>query len=118
MSVVILGMEMPTTCVDCELYHNGGEYGGYGSCEAHWVIFGKEDDWVYETRPNWCPLRPLPEKHRRLIDADAVVDKMWRLQATYQMMDDTQTADKIIHGIYLARQTINECPTIVEAEGD
>lgn len=27
MSVVVLGMEMPTACVDCELYHNGGEYG-------------------------------------------------------------------------------------------
>ena len=75
MSIIVLGMEMPDTCVDCELYHNGGEYGEYGCCEAHKVIFGEEDDWAYETRPNWCPLRPLPEKHGRLIDIDDLYSK-------------------------------------------
>ena len=79
MSVIVIGMDMPDTCVDCELYHEGGEYGPYGSCEAHKVIFGEEDDWKYQTRPNWCPLRPLPEKHGDLIDRDAMLFSVWVL---------------------------------------
>ena len=115
MSVIVLGMEMSTTCVDCELYHNGGEYGGYGSCEAHWVIFGKEDDWVYETRPNWCPLRPLPKRHGILIEAE-------RLRAEFpypsEGMGGWRNPDEaLVHktGIWAA---IDCAETIVESEGD
>ena len=91
---------MPDTCCDCELYHNGGEYGDYGSCEAHRIIFGEEDDWKYETRPNWCPLRPLPEKHGRLIDADELEDVFYRFH-------HSQSAGYV-----------QDAKTIVEAEGE
>ena len=98
MSIVVLGMEMPTACVDCELYHVGFAYED-DRCEAHKVIFGEEDDWVYETRPNWCPLRPLPKKHGRLVDADELEDVFYRFHS--------QSAGYV-----------QDAETIVEAEGD
>ena len=66
MSVLIKGMEMPTSCDDCRL--NNGI-----SCYA--VLEYMEDDVVGRTddRPDWCPLVPAPP-HGRLIDADALED--------------------------------------------
>lgn len=32
------------------------------------------------------------------------------------MLDDTQTADKIMYGLYLAEQAVKDVPTIIEAE--
>jgi hypothetical protein len=49
---------------------------------------------------DWCPLRPLPEKHGRLIDADAM-KRIWmgaRIDGDIWMLLDAR-------------------PTIVEAEG-
>ena len=66
MSVLIKGMEMPTSCDDCRL--NNGI-----SCYA--VLEYMEDDVVGRTddRPDWCHLVPVPP-HGRLIDADALED--------------------------------------------
>ena len=62
MSVLIPGMEMPTSCDDCRL--NNGI-----SCYA--VLEYMEDGVVGRTndRPDWCPIVPVPD-HGRLIDAD------------------------------------------------
>ena len=73
MSVILMGMEMPETCIDCQLYDR---HYRYGMCKAHWVLFGQEDGWKYETRPNWCPLRPLPNVHGDLIDRDALPSRV------------------------------------------
>lgn len=48
----------------------------------------------------------------RLIDADAYAADLWKLRANYQMLDDTHTADKIMHGIFRAEQVLKEQPTI------
>jgi hypothetical protein len=35
------------------------------------ITFGAEDEnWIYDQRPNWCPLVEIPTPHGRLIDAD------------------------------------------------
>lgn len=58
MSVVVIGMEMPESCLRCDLFAGNG-------CKATRTIF---PDWVnVAARPKGCPLRPLPEKHGRLI---------------------------------------------------
>lgn len=64
MSILIKGMEMPTTCKDCPCF-----YPEYNECNA---IVGR---WVdgKGTPPSDCPLVPIPP-HGRLIDADAVTD--------------------------------------------
>lgn len=61
--ILIRGMEMPQRCRDC--------------CFA-WFVFtchlaGKTHDDVLRTRPDWCPLIPLPEGHGRLIIKDGEI---------------------------------------------
>ena len=58
MSVIVKGMEMPKQGWKCPL--NGG-----GVCKLESLSCGKYI-------PALCPLRPLPEKHGRLIDIDAL----------------------------------------------
>lgn len=96
MSVILMGMEMPETCIDCQLYDS---HYRYGMCKAHWVLFGQGDGWKHETRPNWCPLRPLPEKHGDLIDRDAMLFSV------------------LVLGLE-GERAIETAPAIVEAEGD
>lgn len=48
----------------------------------------------------------------RYIDADAYAAELWKLRENYQMLDDTHTADKIMHGIFRAEQTLKEQPTV------
>lgn len=47
-----------------------------------------------------------------LIDRQALLDEIWKMRMNYQMMDDTHTADKIMHGLYRAEQAVKEVPTI------
>ena len=48
----------------------------------------------------------------RLIDADALNEKLWQARVQYQMLDDTQTADKIMRGIHRAEQILADSPII------
>ena len=64
MSVIVKGMEMPRTGWGCPL-------NSYGICIAK----HETSDNCYEELPDWCPLRPLPEKHGRLIDIDDLYSK-------------------------------------------
>jgi hypothetical protein len=69
------------------------------------------------SKPCNCPLVPIPP-HGRLIDADALTAELWKQRRNYQLLDNTQTADKIMHGLYRAEQIIGDMPTIIEAEGE
>lgn len=113
MSVLIKGMEMPTVCI---------EGGWYGNCpmDRLWCAqrFAPEGYTMRQINadrqdklPDWCPLRPLPEKHGRLIDADDME----------RFMSDTVQGD-IRQYPYsdtlwdMAFKWIDSRPTIVEAE--
>ena len=67
MSVLIKGMEMPEKCDYCPFYDDSV----YGDC----TITHKMVD--YATKPDDCPLIEIPP-HGRLIDADALMDVLWR----------------------------------------
>lgn len=110
MSVVILGMEMPECCQDCE-GHLVGEWNEYDemcdTCifvlsEHPWEPKHKEIDGIDTSKsiPDWCPIRPLPEKHGRLIDGDELA----------------AGCDEPHWCRWLSE--IDNMPTIVEAEGD
>lgn len=62
--ILIRGMEMPTNVDDCPL-------NTFGFCNlAH------DSNHTYcigDSRPEWCPLVPLPEGHGDLIDRDNVL---------------------------------------------
>ena len=89
MSVVIPGMEMPKNCWDCPCFFSEG-----------WLC--NLDDECREDcdgRPDWCPLVELPEKHGRLIDADALY---------YDLSVDDED-------IYV-KHCLEDAPTVLEAE--
>lgn len=88
MSLVILGMEMPFNCTQCPCSNDVSRY-----CRAANKYIPMSGN------PDWCPLRPLPEKHGRLIDAD---------EATRGSLK--RTGKRLL--------AIDTAPTIVEAEGD
>ena len=48
----------------------------------------------------------------RPIDADVYENEIWKLRRNYQLMDDTHTADKIMHGLYRAEQALKDAPTL------
>lgn len=64
MSLYIPGISMPTSCCDCPCAN-----GDRMRCQV-----AKHDFWFFEdTRPDWCPLVPVPE-HGDLIDRDALLN--------------------------------------------
>ncbi len=105
MSVIVRGLIMPDDCKECKV-----------SCETesglHCLLVDDGDKRGWKKiesgeRPDWCPLRPLPEKHGRLIDADALLK---------------QKGDCYDHGGHLlyavGTGNILCAPTIVKAQGD
>ena len=57
----ILVLEMPSSCMGCNFLHceieENKEY-----CEAREIR--KQVDLANEEKPDWCPLRPMPEKKK------------------------------------------------------
>lgn len=111
MSVLIKGMEMPTSC-PCELCGYGydlycfavngiparvAEY--YESCET-------------KIRPDWCPLAEVPQ-HGRLIDADALIASIRPVHE-----EDSYVACTLKTTKELMINNICNAPTVIEAEGE
>ena len=95
MSILIKGMDMPKCCTDCFAFKSNAS--GYLFCKGKKVAFGKEDaEWLPKRTPNWCPLVEIP-KHGRLIDADALLDK--------------------VDAYGLSYSKLKNAPTVLEAEG-
>lgn len=51
-----MNISMPESCSRCPLCRD------YRYCRAKDIWFGKEDEWIFDTRPNWCPLVEIQEK--------------------------------------------------------
>ena len=108
MSVIVKGMEMPTSCASCRMAVCFADT-GRAKCYATLSYIDPERG----KRSYDCPLRSLPEKHGRLIDADDME----------RFMSDTVQGD-IRQYPYsdtlwdMAFKWIDSRPTIVEAEGE
>lgn len=100
MSIIVKGMKMPTTCTRCTL-------DAFGYCVA--ARRYSESSTTHE-RASFCPLVELPEKHGRLIDADAYVSMM------EEKCDYEKALDPYV--LSVCRGGIKLMPTIVEAEGE
>lgn len=127
MGVIVIGMDYPKHCFRCRLKHSGiSDY-----CTIEDRGFDDEDfddlerdDW----HPDWCPLRPLPEKHGRLIDADDYAVEMKERQANAMLwkekaarnndMTTFARGDQAMRTFFEAKLTLDNMETIVEAEGE
>ena len=108
MSILIKGMEMPTSCIECPCCRHDNWNGETAhQCNVSFITFGAEDEnWIYNTRPNWCPLIELPP-HGRLIDIKSVEDgKFVTVGNDYQRWWNGAL-----------ESVIDNAPTVIEAEG-
>lgn len=108
MSVLIKGMEMPSSCDDCRLTNGISCYAVPEYTEDE--VVGRTDD-----RPDWCPLVEIPP-HGRLIDADAL--RLLYDFSGYKPTGDMteEEFDRLMYRLPVIRAIIDEAPTIIEAE--
>ena len=103
MALIIKG-DMPSICKKCK--SQGGLTDGsfnYICCDDNYLDF-----YCDGSKPNECQiLCEIPDKHGRLIDADAMLDKLEKIVTP----DDL--AHTIAHGIL--EQIVEDANTIVEA---
>ena len=109
--IYIKGMEMPTSCGDCELcacyvYEDGTEE--YYRCPI--TMYPIHD---FDERHEHCPLVPVPD-HGRLIDADALHYSrvaIWHNDSTMPMGGYVGGMNAVVMSA-----EINNAPTIIPAE--
>ena len=114
MSIIIKGEPMPEACALCTCFRDDSIDGVHAyQCKATFITYGKEDDWIWNTRPNWCPLVELPETHGRLIDADKLFEEMrcanWEVSYFF---------DGTFLNISEFANIIQNIVTVIEAEGE
>jgi hypothetical protein len=95
MSIIVKGMEMPENCTRCD-------YIGLNVAIGCPVMSGTNG------RATDCPLGALPDKHGRLVDADALIRNHFSPEHRIALSEANKT---------WMRKIINDAPTIVEAEG-
>lgn len=74
MSVIVKGMEMPTSCASCRMAVCFADT-GKAKCYATLLYIDPERG----KRSYDCPLRPLPVKHGDLVDRWTLMDEAKRL---------------------------------------
>ena len=75
MSKAILVIDMPERCYDCEFcYYSDGRY---AMCQLR----DKAIDEPKEIKPDWCRLKPLPEKYE--IDRSKCSDPFYEFEFEY-----------------------------------
>ncbi len=95
MSLIIRGMNMPTSCEWCRFISGGLEW----YCEA-----GQIQIYDYKTVHKDCPLINIPTPHGRLIDADSLIE----------YINKELKGDEYIQRMF--RRIIKSRPTVIEAE--
>ena len=109
MSILIKGMDMPTSCTECPCCRHDNWNGETAhQCNVSFITFGAEDEnWIYNTRPNWCPLTELPP-HGRLVDIKSVEDRKFTTVDNEYERWWNGALDSVV----------DNAPTVIEAEGE
>lgn len=104
MSVIIKGMEMPGCCGDCPFQASRwtGDF-----CSAGQFMFGIDFD--YRDKHPKCPLVPLPERHGKIIDGDALWENM--------TVEQSEAFQKGLAGTIELFEMLEAATPIVPAEG-
>jgi hypothetical protein len=106
MSVLVKGMKMPENCIKCPLQFGGWCY--VSPPEIDERVAPTVDEAWEQGKPDWCPLVALPDKHGRLVDADAIVTAM---------NDMKVEGEVFVTAVNYVKLIMNDADTIVEAEG-
>ena len=106
MSVLIKGMEMPKSCLICVCDIPKG------NCDL-WRNQTPEEH-RRERHPD-CPLIEVPTPHGRLIDADALKEKMKIVTRTWDIFCD---AVQEIVEYDINAYKVDDAPTIIESEDE
>lgn len=96
MSILIRGMDMPTSCGFCVFEQENGD-----GCECY--VNGCLTE--YQKRPDDCPLIHVPP-HGRLADADALAKDGWYLNRYFSDSN----------GCWIENMTLEDAPTIIPAD--
>ena len=108
-SIIIKGMQMPSECRECPLCQYYPMIGETRCRRTGEVLASGFGTIKFSGRSEHCQLAELPEKHGRLIDADAYVSMM------EEKCDYEKALDPYV--LSVCRGGIKLMPTIVEAEG-
>ena len=102
MSVIVKGMRMPSSCLECNFLATDNE--GVDYCSAVMVDICGEYPKLED-----CPLVELPTPHGRLLDADKLKNHYsWWENGTREMtLDEAKTDFDVI---------VDVQPTVIEAE--
>ena len=109
MSVLIKGMDMPKSCLDCRLFYDESETECW--CKAN-ELHAKRD---LRTRHPNCPLVEIKTPHGRLIDADELGHALYRKAFEEDSADQKRDSGCWIR-YRLFGQERDKAPTVVEAE--
>ena len=125
MSLLIKGMRMPKNCLECEWYeYYGGDYDWCHACRKTGTMPIENAE---TQRADDCPLVALPEKHGRLIDADAfaefIEDAIKRQHYEDVAIDENLTVADVLTAVSddlkgNTRVKYESNPTVIEAEGE
>ena len=110
MSILIKGMEMPTSCTECPCCRHDNWNGETAhQCNVSLITFSAEDEnWIYDKRPNWCPLAEIPTPHGRLVDIKSVEDRKFTTVDNEYERWWNGALDSVV----------DNAPTVIEAEGE
>jgi hypothetical protein len=123
MSILIKGIEMPKSCIDCPCSLNPF-FCKARECRPITGGNGIEptDDAIQVSRPDWCPLVEVPGKHGRTIDADelerlleSAINIMKAGAAALEIIDDPEIQMEIKAYTDILNG-VREQPTIIGAE--
>ena len=123
MSVLVKGMEMPKDCRECRLMEYHSNLGETWCAPTVGLLAVNYKPIPFDGRPDWCPLVELPEKHGRLIDAEALIDTLEQAIAIMETMLkqlDLEADDGCLMEIKAYRDIrdgIKEIDAVIEAEG-
>ena len=107
-SIIIKGMQMPSECRECPLCQYYPMIGETRCRRTGEVLASGFGTIKFSGRSEHCQLAELPEKHGRLIDADALIRDHFSPEHRIALSEANKT---------WMRKIINDAPTIVEAEG-
>lgn len=105
MSILIKDMKMPKGCLECPFKDIGMSTMTQCLLVAGWIDYANDGYGI----PDACPLVELPEKHGRLVDADAIIKEMESMKVEGEVFTTA-----VNYAAIVAREAL----TVIEAEGE